>query len=90
MVHDKNSKEDILRRMKIIDGHLKKVMKMIEEERYCIDILQQTSAVKNSLKKVEDLLLDRHLHSCVVNAIRKDKSEQSIKELIEIFKKTNK
>lgn len=63
---------------------------MAEEDRYCIDILQQTSAVKSSIKKAEDLLLKRHLNSCVVNAIKKDKSEKSLEELLELFKKMNK
>lgn len=82
------SKQDIVRRLKIIEGHLRKVTEMVDDEKYCIDILQQTEAVKNALKKVEELLLDRHLHSCVVNAIKIDKSEKSIQELLEIFKKS--
>lgn len=83
-------KKDIIRRLKIIQGHLKKVTEMIEEDKYCIDILQQTAAVKNALKKVEDLLLDKHLHSCLVKAIKKDKSESAIAEILEVFKKSNK
>jgi DNA-binding FrmR family transcriptional regulator len=82
------SKRDLVRRLKIIEGHLKKVTEMVEDDKYCIDILQQTAAVKNALKKVEELLLDKHLHSCVIRAIKKDKSEKSIQELLEIFRKS--
>ena len=84
-----SSKEDIIRRLRITEGHLKKIVNMIEEDEYCIDILQQTSAVKNAIKKTEELILDNHLHSCVIKAIKKDKSETAINELLEVFKKTN-
>ncbi len=82
------SKKDIIRRLKIIEGHFKKVIEMVDNDKYCIEVLQQTTAVKNALKKVEELLLNRHLHSCVVNSIKKDKSERSLQELLEIFRKS--
>ena len=85
-----NSKKDTLRRLRITEGHLKKIIQMVEEDEYCIDIIQQISAVRNSLKRVEELTLDNHLHSCVVKAIKTDKSETAIQELLLIFKKSNK
>lgn len=81
-------KKDILRRLKISEGHFKKIIQMVEEDKYCIDILQQTSAVKNSIGKVEELILDNHLRSCVTKAFKKDKSDNAIKELLQIFKKS--
>jgi CsoR family transcriptional regulator, copper-sensing transcriptional repressor len=87
MIQDK---KNIIHRLKIIHGHLGKVVKMVEEEKYCIDILNQSLAVQNALKKV-DALINDHLNSCVVNAITKNKkSKETIGELLTIFKKNNK
>lgn len=83
------AKKDIIRRLRIIEGHLKRVTQMVEDDKYCIDILQQSLAVQNALKKVDQLLLDNHLHCCVINAIKRDKSEKAIGELLEVFRKTN-
>jgi DNA-binding FrmR family transcriptional regulator len=83
-------KNKIVRRLKIIEGHLKKVTQMVEDDKYCIDVLQQSAAVQSALKKVDQLLLDNHLHCCVTNAIKKNKSKKAIQELLEVFKKANK
>ncbi len=80
-------KKEVIRRMKIIQGHLKKVIKMIEEDKYCIDVLNQSLAVQNALKKVDELILDSHLNSCVTNAIKKNKSKKAFDELLEVFKR---
>jgi len=80
-------KEDIVRRLKIIDGHLKKVIQMVEDDKYCIDILQQSAAVQSALKQADQLLLHNHLHCCVADAIKSNKGEKAILELLRIFKK---
>lgn len=82
-------KEDVLKRLKIIEGHLKKIISMVEEDQYCINVLQQTAAVKSALKKTEELLLANHLNHCVVRAIRTNGEKQAIQELVEVFKKAN-
>ncbi len=85
----KNTKKETLRRLKIIEGHLKKVIKMVEEDKYCIDVLQQSLAVQNALKETDSLILDSHLHSCVVRAFQgKGKKEKAIKELLDILKRS--
>ncbi len=85
----KNTKKETLRRLKIIEGHLKKVIKMVEEDKYCIDVLQQSLAVQNALKEVDGMILDAHLHSCVSQAFqKKGKKEKAIKELLDILKKS--
>ncbi len=88
----KNIKEDTTRRLKIIEGHLRKVTKMVEEDKYCIDILHQSLAVQSALKKVDSLILDQHFKDCVVDAMSKEgaKKEKTIKELLEIYKFSNK
>ena len=85
---EKNTKKETLRRLKIIEGHLDKVIEMIKEDKYCIDVLQQSLAVQNALKGVDGLILDQHLRKCVSDAFKKGNSrkEKSIKELIKIYK----
>lgn len=81
-----------LRRLKVIAGHLKKIIEMVENDRYCIDILQQTLAVKNALKAVDDIILERHLKRCVAAAVKgtSTEKEKSIAEVLEIFQKARK
>lgn len=89
---EKSAKKEILRRLKIIRGHLKKVIKMIEEDKYCIDVLHQSLACQNALKKVDGLILDQHLRKCVAEAMKngRNKKEKSIKELLKVYQLFNK
>ena len=75
--------------MKTTEGHIKKVAQMIEDDVYCMDVLQQTTAIKNAISSVESLLLDDHLHSCVIRDIKKGK-KRAVDELLTLFKKMNK
>ncbi|MBU1102043.1 metal-sensitive transcriptional regulator [Patescibacteria group bacterium] len=79
----------IQHRLKIIEGHIKKVRKMVEDQQYCIDILNQSLAVQRALKEVDALILEKHLKSCVTDAIKHNKSAKSFKELLEVFKRAN-
>lgn len=83
----KDSKERIVHRLKIARGHLDKVIKMIDEDAYCIDVLHQSQAVQASLKGTDSVLLENHLKSCVIGAIRQGKAEESIAEIMQVFKK---
>jgi DNA-binding FrmR family transcriptional regulator len=81
-------KREILRRLKIVGGHIRKVIEMVEKDKYCIDVLQQSLAVQNALKRVDELILDSHLHSCIIRAFqKKGKREKAIRELLSILKK---
>lgn len=81
---------NIYHRLKIIEGHLKKVIKMVEDNRYCIDILNQSLAVQNALKKIDEVILENHLKTCVADKIKQGKSSEAAKEVIEVFKRRNK
>jgi DNA-binding FrmR family transcriptional regulator len=83
------TKEDILHRAKIIEGHCKKVVKMIEDDDYCIDILNQSLAVQNAMKKMDEVLLERHLNTCVVSQIKAGKAKEAAEEVLEVFKRRN-
>lgn len=88
MYRPKNIQERITHRLKISQGHLKKVIQMAEANYYCIDILHQSQAVQKALKETDNLILENHLKTCVSDAIRKGKDKQAISEIMEVFKKS--
>jgi DNA-binding FrmR family transcriptional regulator len=75
------------RRLKIIEGQVRGIQKMVEEEKYCVDILRQVSAVRAALNNVGKLILRRHIDNCITDAIRSDgaNSRDIIDELMDIF-----
>lgn len=83
----KDTQERILHRLKIARGHLEKVMKMVEEDAYCIDVLQQLNAVESGLKETGNVLLENHLQTCAAEAIKKGDSKKTIAEIMAVFKK---
>jgi len=78
-------KSEALRRLAYIEGHLKGIRKMVEEDQYCVDILKQTHAVKRALDKFDALLLNGHLHGCVRAGFEEGRDEQVIQELNDLF-----
>lgn len=78
-------RRDVATRLRSIAGHVKAVERMIEEDRYCIDVLRQTMAIEKALERVDALLLEGHLRTCVADAFREGRSDQTVKELAEIF-----
>ncbi len=84
----KNTKERISHRLKITKGHLEKVMSMVDNHAYCIDILHQSQAIQKALQQIDNLVLENHLQTCASEAIKEGRGEDAIKELMEVFKKT--
>ncbi len=78
-------KQNVLKRLAYIEGHLKGIRKMIDEDQYCVDILKQTYAVKRALDKLETVLLSGHLDGCVRDGFRDGHEEQMLHELGELF-----
>ncbi len=66
------TKEKLMRRLKIIEGQVRGLQEMLEKNAYCIDIITQSSAVKQGLTAVEDILMEGHLGSCVIHQIKND------------------
>lgn len=83
----KNLKERALHRLKISQGHLKKVSEMVENDDYCIDVLHQSRAVQQALAEVDNLILENHLKTCVAHSIIKGKKDEAIAEIMQVFKK---
>ena len=83
-----NHKENLLHRLKIVRGHLEKVISMVEKDEYCLNIIQQTQAVEMALKKVDELILENHLKTCVRNSMKSGKDiDERVAEVIEVFKR---
>jgi DNA-binding FrmR family transcriptional regulator len=87
---DKNIKKRAIRRLKIIEGQIRGLQKMVGKGEYCIDILHQSSAVKQALSGVEDLILKSHLSTHVVEQIKTGKELKPTKEILEIYKLSKK
>ncbi len=79
-------KEKLLKRLKIIEGQVRGLREMIEEGVYCIDVITQTSAVKQALSSVEDTLMEEHLKSCVIDQIQKGKEKKATEEIIKVYR----
>lgn len=78
-------REDCLKRLNYIEGHLSGIRKMVEEDRYCVDIMKQTFAVRKAIEKLEALILDSHLHTCVVHGIKEGNESKVVEELVELY-----
>ncbi len=79
---------ELIGRLKSVEGHVRGITRMVEEERYCIDIIRQVQAVQRALERVNALLLEGHLQTCVTQAIRNEdpaERERVIGELLEVF-----
>ncbi len=79
------ARRDLAARLRSIAGHVRAVERMVEEDRYCIDVLRQTMAIEKALERVDALLLEGHLRTCVADAFREGRSDETVKELAEIF-----
>jgi DNA-binding FrmR family transcriptional regulator len=80
--------QEAKKRLKTIEGHIRGVQRMLEEDAYCIDIIKQIQAVQAALSKVNSLILDDHLETCLTTAVRGDDPvarEKVLGELSEVF-----
>ena len=84
---------DTIRRLKTIEGHLRGIIKMVEDDAYCIDVIRQIQAVEGALSKVSTKILEEHLNSCVITAIEGQnisERERVLKEITEVFEMSTK
>jgi len=79
------AKQKLIRRLKIVEGQVRGLQDMLERDTYCIDVITQTSAVKRALSSVEDVLMESHLNSCVVNQMKKGKENTAVKEILKVY-----
>ena len=82
----KENKTRVLRRLKIIEGQMRGLQKMVEEDVYCVDVIHQSLAVKEALSSVENLLLENHLATHVADQMKSGKESKAVKEILAIYK----
>ena len=85
-MRDNKTKQKLLRRIKIVEGQMRGLHDMVERGEYCIDVITQTSAVKQALSGVEDSLMESHLSTCVVHQIQKGKQDTAIGEIQKVYR----
>jgi len=76
----------LIHRLKIVEGQVRGLQKMISKNIYCIDIITQMSAIKQGISNVEDALLEGHLSHCVVNQIKKGETDKATAEILKVYK----
>lgn len=81
-----DSKEKLKARLAKAIGHLNAVYRMVDEKKYCIDVLNQLKAVQAALDKTQEVILRQHLETCVVDAVKKQDSDRVIDELMQVFR----
>lgn len=86
MKHTPESKQALLTRLRRIEGQVRGIAGMVEDEIYCIDIITQTSAVKQAISSIEDILMEEHLGHCVKKQMTNGDHEKSIKEILQVYK----
>ncbi len=82
----KENKQPCLTRLKKIEGQIRGLQKMVEEDAYCVDIITQTSAVRSALKSLEDVMLESHLQSCVIKQVKNGQEDKAVSEILKVYK----
>lgn len=86
MVRLTTHKQNVLHRLKIARGQVTKLIKMVESDEYCINIMHTSLSTQKALKKVDSLLMENHLKHCAVDQAKKGETEKLVKELVDIYK----
>ena len=84
-MQDKN-KAKVIRRLKLLEGQVRGLQKMVDNDTYCIDVITQTSAVKQGLSNVEDMLLENHLGGCIINQMKSGQMSKAKEEILKVYK----
>lgn len=86
----KEIKKKIANRLKRVEGQVRGLAKMVDEEKYCIDVITQSSAIRQALSAVEDLMMENHLSTHVIHQIKGGEEKKAVEEIIKVFKKAKK
>lgn len=89
MPRNDEEKDKLIKRLKRVEGQVRGIQKMIEEDRYCVDILVQMSAIESAMKQVGYAVTERHMKHCVSDAIKDGNGDASIDELMKVLKQFN-
>ena len=83
---DERGKAKVVRRLKLLEGQVRGLQKMVGNDTYCIDVITQTSAIKQGLSNVEDMLLENHLDHCVHHQMQSGQTQKAKEEIIKVYK----
>lgn len=78
--------EKLIRRLKIVEGQVRGLQEMLVRGEYCIDIITQSSAVKQALSNIEDVLLETHLSTCAINQIKRNQEKKAVEEILKVYR----
>lgn len=87
---DTTIKKRAIQRLKIVEGQIRGLQKLVDEEQYCVDIITQTSAIKQALSGVEDIILENHLSTHVIEQIKTGEEKRAIAEVLSVYKLSKK
>ncbi len=90
---DDEHRSTVVKRLRSIAGHVNGIERMVAEDAYCIDVIKQVQAVQAALNKVNDLILENHLNTCVIEAVRGDNKkdrERVLGEIVDVFEMAQK
>jgi DNA-binding FrmR family transcriptional regulator len=82
-------RNEVVKRLRFVEGHLEGVRRMVERDEYCVDILKQTHAVRKAIEKIEAIILEGHLRTCVVDGMRDGRQDQVVGELMDLYTQAN-
>ncbi len=82
---DAKAKGQVMRRLKILEGQMRGLQQMVQSDTYCIDVITQSSAVKQGLSNVEDILLANHLDHCVHHQMNSGQTSKAKKEILKVY-----
>ncbi len=82
----KDIRQGAIKRLKIVEGQIRGVQSMVNDEKYCIDIITQVSAIKEALSGVEDLILENHIATHVVHQMKHGNEEKAVAEILKVYK----
>ena len=85
-MHQHAPNQKLIRRLKIIEGQIRGLQEMLENGTYCIDVITQTSAVKQALSGIEDELMENHLDTCAIEQIKKGSEKKAIGEILKVYR----
>lgn len=80
----------VIRRLKLVEGQVRGLKRMVEEEKYCVDIITQSSAIKEAVSSIEYLMLENHLSTHIIEQIKSGKNKQAISEVLKVYRLAHK
>jgi len=83
-------KQETLRRIKTVEGHVRGIERMLEGDAYCIDVIRQIQAVQAALTKISVSVLDEHMQTCLTNSLDGEKRDQMLREITEVYEMASK